>query len=362
MSRTSARNTGAPPAAPRASAGRAPACLIAAAVAVLSPCRAGAAPPRAAVQLDYQRAPGAERCPREDLLREEMARQLGYDPVHPEAPLQAKALVFRGPGTEMHATMDVYDAAGLVTWSRHLVAYNDDCRELVLNMALSLRVALDPRLRAQPEPAPPPGAPPRPEAEPPAEAPARAAGPGIRVGFGGAAAIGLLPTVSPGLSLSGALRYPSFSLGLEGSVYAPAELSIDRARVAALWLATVSAMPCIQDESLFGCALVSLGALLRSDEERILTTPDPSLWLAVGPRAGVEWSISEHFAVQVHGDIALRLTPVELATAAKVLWSASAFGGHAGLTLVVDLTSAPRRAAAPRALRTPAAPAARAPH
>ncbi|WP_437680518.1 hypothetical protein [Sorangium sp. So ce131] len=360
MSRTSARNTGAPRRTPRASAGRAPALLIAAAAAVLAPWRAGAAPPKAAMQLDYQRAPGAERCPREDLLREEMARQLGYDPVHPEAAMQAKALVFRGPGTELHATMDVYDAAGLLTWSRHLVAYNDDCRELVLNMALALRVAVDPRLRAQPEPAhaaPTPLPSPAPEAEAPAAAPARAAGPGMLLGLGVGAAIGVLPAVSPGLSLSGAIRYPSFSLGLEGSVHAPVELRIDRLEVAMLWFATASAAPCIHDENLFGCALVSLGALARMDDKRTLSSPNPQIWLAVGPRAGVELPLSERFAVQFHGDIALRLTPLDLSTAARVLWSSSTFGGHAGIALVIDLSPAPRGATAPRAPRDPGAPA-----
>ncbi|WP_437290344.1 hypothetical protein [Sorangium sp. So ce406] len=327
MSATSARNTGTGGAAPRRPRALARACLAAAAAALLSPSRAGASPPRAAVQLEYRRAPGAERCPGEGLLREEMARQLGYDPVEPAAALQARTLIFRGPGREMHATMDLHDADGAVTWSRHLVAYNDDCRELVMNMALSLRVALDPSLRVQPAPPPPP--PPAPPVEVAAELPVRPAGPELRVGFTGAAVFGLLQDTSPGTVLHAALRYPSFSLGLEGLVQWPAEMSVDRG-IVSTWLAAASAVPCSQVRYLFACAFVSLGVVTTATRGVSLDETS-TLWLATGPRAGVELPLSDWLAVQIYGDIMLRLSELRVESPTAVLWVPPSAGGLVGL-------------------------------
>ncbi|MGK3981736.1 hypothetical protein WME99_01770 [Sorangium sp. So ce136] len=349
MSATSARNTGAGAATPERPRGRAPACLVAAAAALLLPSRAGAAPQRAAVQLEYRRAPGAERCPGEALLLEEMTRQLGYDPVDPAADLQASALVFRGPGREMHATMELHDAEGAVTWSRHLVAYNDDCRELVMNMALSLRVALDPSLRVQPAPAP--VATWMPEPASPFEAAAAApvpppAGPELRLGVAAAAVFGVLQDTTPGTALHVALRYPSFSIGLEGHVQWPAAMTVDRQAVST-WIAAVNAVPCSQLRHLFACAFVSLGVATTSSAgvELIDTS---SFWLATGPRAGIEMPFSDRIAVQVYGDIVLRLSELRIETPEAVLWVPPSVGGLVGLR--VDFRLAGRREApAPRA-------------
>ncbi|WP_437758749.1 hypothetical protein [Sorangium sp. So ce1389] len=362
MSATSARNTGAGAATLERPRGRAPACLVAAAAALLLPWRAGAAPQRAAVQLEYRRAPGAERCPGEALLREEMARQLGYDPVDAAADLRASALVFRGPGREMHATMELHDAEGAVTWSRHLVAYNDDCRELVMNMALSLRVALDPSLRVQPAPAPvaawtPEPAPPF-EAEAAAAAPVPPAGPELRLGVAAAAVFGVLQDTTPGTALHVALRYPSFSIGLEGHVQWPAAMSVDRQAVST-WIAAANAVPCSQVRHLFACAFVSLGVATTSSEgvELIDTS---SFWLATGPRAGIEMPFSDRIAVQVYGDIVLRLSELRIETPEAVLWVPPSVGGLVGLR--VDFRLSGRREAPAPAPRAALARGTGAPH
>ncbi|WP_233561002.1 hypothetical protein [Sorangium cellulosum] len=337
MSAMSARNTGTGGAAPRRPRALAAACLAAAA-ALLSPRGAEAAAPRAAVRLEYRRAPGAERCPDEGLLREEMARQLGYDPVEPAAALQARTLIFRGPGREMHATMELHDADGAVTWSRHLVAYNDDCGELVMNMALSLRVALDPSLRVQPAPDPPPPAPaPAPPIEAAVELPARPAGPELRVGLTGAAVFGLLQDTSPGTVLHAALRYPSFSLGLEGLVHWPAVMSVDRGTVST-WLAAVSAVPCSQVRYLFACAFVSLGVATTA-ARGVSLDETSTLWLATGPRAGVELPFSDWLAVQIYGDIVLRLSELRVESSTAVLWVPPSAGGLVGLRIDFGLAA-----------------------
>ncbi|WP_437281411.1 hypothetical protein WME90_12870 [Sorangium sp. So ce375] len=350
MSAASARDTGADAATQERPKARAPAWLVAAAAALLWPWRAGAAPPRAAVQLEYRRAPGAERCPGEALLREEMARQLGYDPVEPEAAAQAKALVFVGPGREVHATMDIYDAEGSIAWSRHLVAYNDDCKELVMNMALSLRVALDPSLHVQPAPAPlPPPVPPPADAA--AAAPARRAWPELRVGVAGTAVFGTLQEATAGTALHVALRYPSFSLGLEGQAQWPVTIRLNETASIKTWLAAANVMPCSQRRRLFVCAFVSVGVVTTSstDTEIIDTS---ALWLATGPRAGIEMPISDRLAVEFYGDLVLRLSELRVESQQGVLWTPPAAGGLVGVRLDVNLdprSKAPaRRASVPR--------------
>ncbi|WP_437602283.1 hypothetical protein WMF28_11705 [Sorangium sp. So ce590] len=354
MSAALPRNTGAGAATPGRPRGRGPAWLVAAA-ALLAPWRAGAAPPRAAVQLEYRRAPGAERCPDEGLLREEMARQLGYDPVDPEAALQAKTLVFRGPGREVHAAMDLHDAEGSITWSRHLVAYNDDCRELVMNMALSLRVALDPSLNVPPAPAPLPE--PALPAEAAASAPAQPAWPRISVGLAGAAVFGSLPETTVGTALHVALRYPSFSLGLEGHVQWPSRVQIDKGRFASTWIAAANAIPCSQLRRLFACAFVSIG-VVTSSSTNIELVNTPSLWLTTGPRAGIEMPFSDRISVQLYGDLVLRLTEFRIEDPSTVFWAPPASGGLVGLR--VDVHLSPRREAPAR--RAPLARGTEAPH
>ncbi|WP_437970304.1 hypothetical protein WMF04_13845 [Sorangium sp. So ce260] len=355
MAAASSSNTAARAAAPGRPRGRAPAWLVAAAAAALTPWRAGAAPPRAAVQLEYRRAPGTERCPDEGLLREEMARQLGYDPVEPEADLLARTLVFRGPGREVHATMELHDAEGSVTWSRHLVAYNDDCRELVMNMALSLRVALDPSLNVQPAPVPLP-APADPD-EAAVEAPVRPAWPRVSVGLAGSAVFGILPDTTAGTALHVALRYPSFSLGLEGHFQWPSAVQVDRDGLVSTWIAAANAIPCSQIRRLFACAFVSIGAVTSSGTNIELVNT-PSLWLATGPRAGVEMQFSDRISVQLYGDLVLRLTELRIESTSGVLWAPPASGGLVGLR--VDVNLHPRREAPAR--RAPVARGAGAPH
>ncbi|MGK3995317.1 hypothetical protein [Sorangium sp. So ce1024] len=339
MSATSVRNTGTGPAAPRRPRALALACLAATAAALLSPGRAGAAPPRAAVQLELRRAPGTERCPGEELLREELTRQLGYDPVEPTAALQARTLLFRGPGREVHATMEIHDEDGAVTWSRHLIAYNDDCRELVMNMALSLRVALDPNLRVQPARAPGPRAqpPPAPEPrlEPAAEPPA---GPQLRAGLALTSVFGLLEDTGPGTAVHVALHYPSFSLGLEGHVQWPASMKVDTGKVST-WLAAASVVPCSQGHHLFACAFVSLGAATTSTED-VAVNEDSALWLATGPRVGVGVPLGDRLVVQAYGDIVLRLSELRVETPTAVIWMPPAVGGLVGIRLDVGVTAA----------------------
>lgn len=297
-----------------------------------------AAPARVAVQLEYHRAPGAERCPAQDVLHKEMTGQLGYDPVSPEAPLRVKALIFRGPGREVHATMDLHDASGAVTWSRHLVAYNDDCRELVLNMALSLRVALDPSLRVPPRRrprAPKAKPPPRPAA--PAHSPARAAPLSLHAGLGGFVSFGTLPLASVGPALDFTLRYRSFSLGLEGLVMLPVTTTLGGGHEVTSWLAGATLSPCSQPRHVFACALVSVGAVM-SESPGLAASPTPSLLVSAGPRAGVEVPLSERLALQLHGDLALRLTPITIEAGDDVMWSAPAFAGLLGIRLVLKLS------------------------
>src|SRR5262249_3453851 len=79
------------------------------------------APQTVAVHLEFSLGPGAERCPDEGALHEEVARRSGYNPFAPDAKgAPAGTLTVRiarsPPG--LTATYDYVDAAGVKKWRR----------------------------------------------------------------------------------------------------------------------------------------------------------------------------------------------------------------------------------------------------
>jgi hypothetical protein len=287
--------------------------------------------------------------------------------VHSAATARLTTTIFRGPGREVHATMDLQDAAGTVGWSRHLVAYNDDCRELVLNMALSIRIALDPNLRPRPPkdgqptssavyPSVPPaasGAPTGALAIGPSrrgEPESQPTGPEVRAGLGGGVSFGTLPLVSGGPSLELSVRYRRFSLGVEGRIDLPTTLDLKDGERLTAWLAAAAVAPCAQFRHVFGCGFVSLGAVTSAGSWADGRSDRTALIAATGPRAGIELPLSERFAARIHGDLALSLTPTDLGT--QHTWMSPAVAGLLGIRLVFTV----RRGSASAVPATPSTP------
>jgi hypothetical protein len=149
---------------------------------------------------------------------------------------------------------------------------------------------------------------------------------------------GTLPLTSAGPALDVTLRYRSFSFGLEGRVALPVTATLGGGHEITSWLAAATLSPCSQPRHVFACALVSIGAVMSESPGIALTSPTPSLLVSAGPRAGVEVPLSERFALRLHGDLALRLTPITIEAGDDVMWAAPAFAGLVGIRLVLKLS------------------------
>ena len=92
--------------------------LVAAAFLMLAPALARAAdpPPRIAIRLSYIRDRGAEHCPPEQTLHDEVAIRMGYDPFTPDAPDRIVATLKRSPGGLLKATVERFDSKNIPQW------------------------------------------------------------------------------------------------------------------------------------------------------------------------------------------------------------------------------------------------------
>lgn len=146
-----------------------------------APGPAAARPATVAVQLELVLGPGAERCPGEAMLRQEVARRIGYDPFAADAkgiPAGRVRAVIAGSPQGLTATFEYVDAAGVHQWTRTYVEPGTSTRSCTgVLQGIAVELAGELVLINQPEPPPesPEPAPPPPEpalAAPPATMPA----------------------------------------------------------------------------------------------------------------------------------------------------------------------------------------------
>jgi hypothetical protein len=111
----------------------------------------------AQASLSYEREAGAEACPDEAALREQVALRLGYDPFQPEAPHRVSVRVDKGT-TGFHARITTSDASAGSRGpaSRDLDSEGDRCDELVQSIVLAVSLAIDPLSFGRPHVALPP--------------------------------------------------------------------------------------------------------------------------------------------------------------------------------------------------------------
>lgn len=346
--------------------------------------RSGAAAPRAAgapsgrapaIRFVYVRGEGAEQCPDEQGLRDEIGARLGYDPFLAPAPLATPTV--GGPalsvsivrrGTTLHGHVALLDAAGRSLGARDLVAQAGDCDGLVQALLLASSLALDPlgatRPRAPKVAAPPAPAPAAAPAAPPARpavAPdrprssarrAEAAGRSSRmeVGAGLVGSAGAAPAAAMGFDLSVSERWASSSLGLEGRADLPASVSAGGGSVEAQLL-FAELVPCLR-RGLFGaCALLAAGAEeaegvnLRAG--RHLTTffagagaraladlPIGRFGPASPPAGGPDSTEGDGLSLRLWLDLLAPVARTALYVGDAEVWSSPTLSGALGLALV----------------------------
>ncbi|HTB77270.1 MAG TPA: hypothetical protein VK762_28695 [Polyangiaceae bacterium] len=326
---------------------------------LLSAGRAAAAPTG---RLVYSRAPGAESCPDEAMLRRSVAARVGYDPFFPWAKRTVVANLARR-SRDFVAIVSLVDEQGVAHGDRELRT-SGDCAELLDAMALAIAIAIDPEILTRPAPSSPladgsepsgvahgvvgePVAPPaavtpsvfvspaRPDVPtssqpPPATRPAN-----FEATLGALVSSGSAPDLAAGLSAGAQVRWRHVSVGVEGQVEAPASRSVQGGGDVSAWPVLGAIVPCAYFGAFLACAVAQGGALRVSSggvpDQRATWT---ALWQA-GARAGVLIPVGEKVSLRVRSDLLVNLDRARLGLRGAPVWTAPSLDGSLGIDAVV---------------------------
>jgi hypothetical protein len=305
-------------------------------------------------RLVYSRTAEAESCPDEDALRRAVATRVGYDTFFPWAKRTIVATIARTDGAFV-ATVDLVDEDG-IRHGGHQLRTEGACAELLDAVALAVAIAIDPKLllavpppkEAAPEPAPTEAAPavpvvPERTATPPsadrneskAREPSQTPSPfRFEASLGAAGAIKVTPSPTFGGTLGGAVRWKSFSLGLEGFIGAPASSSPKNDGTLSAWPVFGALVPCAHLGPAFGCAVAEAGAVYASGEGSGAKS-SPSAWVSVGGRIGALVPIRDRFFVRARVDLLGDATPANFFLNGMSQWKAPLITGSLGADAVV---------------------------
>jgi hypothetical protein len=297
-----------------------------------------AEPPRV-VELQYVRDANAASCADEDELESKASMRLGYVPFRDQAPLVVTVHLSKS-ASGFRAVLASEDTLTHTRGERVLTSAASDCGELVESIALTMSVLVDPlTLTRTPRVATPAPA----ASSPPVVLPAASAGPiavaepkkplliTLEAGLGALASVGAGPSPSVRVEPSLALRVSAVSIGIEGRVDSPSgSASIDGRSVRSNLLLG-SLVPCLRGRLLFGCALVSVGALDGTGEGVTLSSPRTTFYAAGGARAGAEWTPTQTLALGAYLELLATFTRTDLRLNGQVIWTTPPLSGVLGL-------------------------------
>jgi hypothetical protein len=257
-------------------------------------------PAHTLVHLDYTTRDPA--CPDSQFLQDVIAARTSYAPFAPAAVTRLVVTVGReGQGYTARAVLR--DKSGAVLYTRERGPLSD-CQQVVEGLGFAVSVKLDPGGRPS-APSPQPASPsaPLPVKEEPAPSPPPEPRARRRVGAALAFGLGVAPRPVVGFALDVGLRWPAFSIALEGRVFPSAEGPADTSLVQLrTWQITGAVVPCGHWRWIFGCGLVEMGALSATSDARSPRT-GTAFHFATGLRGGVEWQGWEHLALRASGDL-----------------------------------------------------------
>lgn len=305
---------------------------------------AGRRPPGVGVRLDYERGPGAQQCPNEQMLRTEVAAEVGSDPFNAAGPWRLRAAVTRGKHGVFAATADLFDDHGALVESLGQQS-SRDCRGLVLKVVAvwaswELTDPLQSPPPATPPPAPPPAlqpaalpVPPVPSPSPPAYWLRLGAATGIELGAG--------PTPTPLFSVNLALEFttvPVVSLAVEARTDLPLPATMEGGAHIHTHLLTGSLLTCFHafDEGpVFLCPMFTVGRVsgkarpATADESGTYSGADGSgIYSAAGGRVGMRIPFASHrFAFTLAGDVLGTLRPFGMRIEGRRVWQTGAVTG-----------------------------------
>jgi hypothetical protein len=266
--------------------------------------------------------PGAEQCPGESMLHDEVARRLGYDPFAPGAkgkPVgQIRTRIARS-AEGLTATTEYVDAAGVLQWTRPYEVKGTstrDCEVAISGVAVELASELTLFEEEPPAPRPPASALPPVAPEPPP--PRRSLHPRLEIGGGVSAVFGIAP--APALSgafhvgvdifpFEGAGPWFSFSGELRGDVPSSGAVhatdSLRTSLLAGVGLVCIHQDPKVWARvtgSFFVCPVGMAGALNSTVESAGGSVSSHGTYVGVGARAGLEARFASRAALRLQGE------------------------------------------------------------
>ena len=293
------------------------------ALALLSTLLVGA-PPTPRVRLTYAPPDGVARCPSSPELRDNIASRLGYDPFVEPAEKIVTVEILR-TAAELRAKLTLTDLGGAVQGVRELETDKDDCGELAQELGLAIGLAIDPlSLSRQPTKAAPKPAPPIPAPSTPLE---------WRLGLGPIGSIGVEPEPSVGLALQLELRWPGFSIAIEGRGSLPNGLNVAGGTATTSLLMGLVA-PCFRLGAFGGCLLAAAGAADTAGSGAVQNQPVTTAYAAIGPRVFAELPLSRLFSFRAAADLLVPLLRTSIEVGSTTVWTSPLASGTLGLELM----------------------------
>jgi hypothetical protein len=310
----------------------------------------------ASAHLVYLRGPGAEQCPGEAAIRAAVSSRLGYDPFFPWAHDTLFAEIDRS-NDAFRAVVKLVDANNLQRGSRELSVRGSDCSAVIDVLALTISLTIDPSsvvggpkadepppaeapppsqstvspaAASQPTIAPEPEGPPavpdpwlrRPEPnERPGTRPRQANPVSWQMALGTLAAVDAAPAPNAGFTLSVGATWRIFSFDLEARADLPSQgASMVAAMEVRSWLVAGSLVPCAHFAFVFGCPVVSVGAVGATARGIQLPRDDYGPWWALGARAGAEWSPIRQVTLRAYAELLGTMLPVDVFVDGRLIY------------------------------------------
>jgi len=316
------------------------------------------AAPGDATRLEYARSSGAASCPDRSALKSAVSKRLGYDPFFPAARQGIVVEIVAQEGA-LRAQLRLVDENGMIVGSRELREQAEHCDELVASLALAISIALDPSAALGEPPASPEKAPsaatasdetpPEPALEsaaqehPPTPRRTREERPntapenreGLRLGVRSSlfANIGSAPVLAFGYRLGFDLAREGYRIAAEFSQQLPASKQLPDGGGARASLLAGTLAPCLANEILAGCGLLSFGALQTHGEDIANPVSHGTFYAAIGGRIEYTPKLVGQLRLLTQLDVQKSLTPISLQLVGEEVWRTPFLTFAAGIGL-----------------------------
>jgi len=306
------------------------------------------------VRLVYQRDPGAESCPDEEVLRAEVARRVGFNPFKEDANRVIICRIDR-IGHGLRVRIEVENDVERPRSSRELVSKRADCQELSEALQVALSIAIHPVVYAVPidpekeeEAAPAESKPVQredPKIVPPlARDPAGtlvAAPPPqpdieLLVGAHGAVAAGLNPGLAYVATIDIGLTGRRYSTEADVRLVAPSSVAVGRGSLR-IWQWSALLATCAHQGAFSACLLGSGGMIYGTGVGFAISEKSNSPQLSAGARGAVDYPFAGR-RLRLHAaiDLTAALTRTHFTVGGIDAWVSP----RAGAVLAIGLAGA----------------------